>query len=102
MVYEVKFHKFAEEELDEAILYHKNVREGLEQFFYEDYLSIEERLEQNPFQFPISDSGIRKALFTKFQYILYFTIQIDSIKILAILHQKSKPLRLTSRLRDTF
>ena len=102
MVYEVKFHKFAEEEIEEAILYHQDVRAGLEQLFYEDYLFLENRLEQNPFQFPIVDSGIRKALFPKFSYALFFTIEIDSVKILAILHQKKKPQRLTSRLKDTF
>lgn len=102
MVYEVKFHRFAQVEFEESILYYRNKKEGLDQLFFEYYISIEARLESNPFQFPLVQSGIRKATFQRFPYLIFFTLDRGYVCILSIVHQKRKPKNLLNRLKDTF
>ena len=41
MVYRLDFHPEAEAEFDEAFLWYKKEKNGLEQAFFEDYLGIE-------------------------------------------------------------
>lgn len=91
MAYRLEFHPEAEAEFDEAIVWYQEQRDGLEQEFFDDYLVLESRLEDNPVQFPTVLENIRRANFHQFPYSLLFEIEQDSIFIYAVFHQSRNP-----------
>lgn len=48
MAYRLEFHPEPEAEFDEAIAWYQEQRDGLEQEFFDEYLVLESRLEDNP------------------------------------------------------
>jgi len=91
MAYRLDFHPEAEAEFEEAIAWYQEQRNGLEQEFFDDYLVLENRLEDNPDQFPTVLENIRRANFHRFPYSLFFEIEQDSIFIYAVFHQSRNP-----------
>lgn len=91
MAYRLDFHPEAEAEFDEAIAWYQEQRDGLAHEFFDDYLVLESRLEENPHQFPVILSEIRRANFYRFPYSVFFEIERDSIFIYAIFHQNRDP-----------
>ncbi len=66
MAYRLEFHPEAEAEFDEAITWYQEQRDGLAHEFFDDYLVLESRLEENPGQFPVVLDNIRRANFHRF------------------------------------
>jgi len=91
MAYRLDFHPEAEAEFEEAIAWYESQREGLEQEFFEDYLVLENHLEQNPHQFPAVIGDIRRANFRRFPYSIFFELDQAAVFILAIFHQSRNP-----------
>ena len=92
MAYRLEFHPEAEAEFDEAITWYQEKRDGLEQEFFDDFLVLESRLEENPSQFPaVLDNKIRRANFHRFPYSIVFEIEQGSIFIYAVFHQSRNP-----------
>jgi len=91
MVYRLDFHPEAEAEFDEALLWYQKEKDGLEQAFFDDYLSIEARIEDAPHHFPAVLENIRRANFSRFPYSVFFEIEPDSVFIFAIFHQSRNP-----------
>lgn len=91
MAYRLDFHPEAEAEFDEAIAWYQSQRDGLEQEFFEEYLALETRLEQNPHQFPTVLDDIRRANFRRFPYSLFFEPMQAAVFIYAIFHQNRNP-----------
>lgn len=50
-----------------------------------------ERILQHPFGFQDLRSGIRRALTRRFPYAIYFTVENDTVLILAVLHCARDP-----------
>lgn len=98
MVYKVDFHPAAEFEFDEALYWYQTQLEGLEQRFFDNYLSVEKRLKENPLQFPVILEGIRRANLSDFPYSVFFEIVEDTIFIYAIFHQSRNPEEWKGRL----
>lgn len=91
MAYRLEFHLEAETEFDEALLWYQSQLEGLEAGFYEEYLAVEKRMEENPCQFPAILENIRRANFTRFPYSVFFSIEGKIVFVYAIFHQKRDP-----------
>lgn len=91
MAYRLDFHPEAEAELDEAIAWYQLQRDGLEREFFEDYLTLENRLEHDPHQFPAILDDIRRANFRRFPYSIFFEQEQAAVFILAVFHQSRNP-----------
>lgn len=91
MAYRLDFHPEAEAEFEEAIAWYASQREGLELEFFEDYLALENSLEQNPHQFPAVIDEIRRANFRRFPYSIFFESDQAAVLILAVFHQSRNP-----------
>ena len=87
----------AEAELLEAALWYEQEQPGLGTRFE---LAVDElltRLENHPLQFPEVRPGVRRGLTRTFPYAVYFRLQVSSIRVLAVLHQRRDPKRWRQR-----
>jgi mRNA-degrading endonuclease RelE of RelBE toxin-antitoxin system len=91
MAYKLDFHPEAETEFEEALLWYQSQREGLEEEFYSEYLVLEKRIEESPYQFPAILENIRKANLSRFPYSIFFSIEDKTVFIYAVFHQKRNP-----------
>jgi plasmid stabilization system protein ParE len=87
----------AQEDLRQAIQWYEEGRSGLGSEFLAEADHIFDRIKDGPLQFPKIDSGVRRALFRRFPYAVYFIIESDRIEILAVLHLRRDPERWRSR-----
>lgn len=51
-----------------------------------------DRIGDNPTQFPVVDDGVRRALLQKFPYSVYFVVAGDLAAVVAVLHQRRRPI----------
>ena len=91
----------AELEIFEAALRYEREREGLGFRFEAQVNTIFARLVENPYQFPVIEEDVRRALVRDFPYGLFFTTEADRITVLAILHLHRHPDTLKRRRRDS-
>lgn len=92
------FHQAAKEELLSARDYYDDLVFGLGKSFI---LEIEKTInvnKRNPLAYPIIKQNIRKAVIMKFPYSILYIIEGDKIYLLAIMHQKRKPLYWKNRI----
>jgi len=89
MKYEVEFRKEAQLDILEAIQWYEERREGLGD---ELFIAIENEknfIGQNPYYYEDKYKGIRKAITSRFPYILYYKIESESkVLVYAVLHMK--------------
>ncbi len=67
--------------------------------FVEEFRSLLHRLRQLPNRFPEVCSGLRRVLFVRFPYVLYFRVADQRVDVVAILHSRSGPTRVARRAR---
>lgn len=81
----------AEAELFDAALWYENEREGLGQRFEQDFDQVAARIQKAPSQFPKIEEQVRRALLRRFPYAVFFTVEVDEVVVLAVLHQHRSP-----------
>jgi plasmid stabilization system protein ParE len=90
----------AELEIFEAALRYEREREGLGFRFEARVNTVFARLLENPFQFPIIEEDVRRALVRDFPYGVFFVTDADLITVLAVLHLRRHPDTWKRRRRD--
>jgi hypothetical protein len=78
----------AEFEIFEAAHRYEREREGLGFRFEAQLDTVFTRLLENPFQFPILEEDVRRALARDFAYVVFFTTQAAVMTVLAVLHDR--------------
>ena len=91
----------AELEIFEAALRYERERIGLGVRFETQVNSVFASLVDNPFQFPVIEEGVRRAIVRVFPYAVYFTLEADLITVLAVLHMHRHPDTWKRRRGDT-
>lgn len=81
----------AELEIFAAALRYEREREGLGFRFEAQVNTLFARLRDNPFQFPVIEEDVRRALVRDFPYGVFFTTETDLITVLAVLHLRRHP-----------
>jgi len=81
----------AELEIFEAALRYERERAGLGFRFEAQVNTVFARVLENPFQFPAIEEGARRALLRDFPYGVFFTTDVDLIRVLAVLHLHRHP-----------
>lgn len=87
---EVIVRRGAQADIREAALWYESRRPGLGSEFTLRIDALVERIAQNPLQFPEIGSGVRRALFQRFPYALYFVVAACPV-VIAVLHQHRHP-----------
>jgi plasmid stabilization system protein ParE len=95
----IVFRRIARRELDDAIAWYEERREGLGQDFAIAVERLLERIVSSPKQFIRVRGEIRRAVLRQFPYSIYFLSEDYRIVVLAIFHVKRDPQHLESRLR---
>jgi plasmid stabilization system protein ParE len=94
---EISFHPLAERELNDAAQYYELERAGLGAAF----LSEVERAYNLIIEYPQVGSvvlgPIRRVLVSRFPYALLYATQPDSIRILAVMNLKRRPMYWVGR-----
>ena len=85
------FHELAEFELNDAIIYLENEREGLGLRFLSVVQDAVTHIQQHPQASPVILQDIRCKVLRRFPYNIIFSIKPDRIRILAIASQKRRP-----------
>src|SRR5437762_10625605 len=88
----------AESDIRDAVSWYDDRGSHLGDGFIDDLRTVLHRIRIMPFQFPVIDRDIRRALFRKFPYSIYFLLRPDDeAVVLAVLHQHRNPSRWKKR-----
>lgn len=93
----VVFRRIAKRELDDAIVWYENRRNGLGQEFS---IAVERQIEKmasSPNQFARVREEVRRAVLRRFPYSIYFLVEDSRVVVLAIFHAKRDPEHLENR-----
>ncbi len=97
MIESISFHELAEMELVEAAEYYDSQVKGLGEAFLTEVERAIKLIQQNPESFPSIFKVVRRNILRRFPYNILYSIVDDSIRILAIAHQKRRPFYWRSR-----
>ena len=87
----LKYHEAAEEELLSEITYLELRLPGLGRRFYREVQRAEKVLAQFPESGREISPGLRKCALRAFPFSLIYSIEKDSLLILAVAHQRRRP-----------
>jgi plasmid stabilization system protein ParE len=87
----IRLTRAAEEELTGAIVWYEAQAPGRGAQFIAEFRQLTHRLEQNPRQFPAVHGHVRRAIFNRFPYGLFFRIHGNDIDVFACFHFSRDP-----------
>lgn len=97
-MYKILIEKEAEQEVEGQHNYYKLfVSDQVAADFLKDYNSRLIRIAYNPLGFPLYKNKYHKCVFRKFKHSLYFYIDDDYIKVIAILHQSRDVFKILNK-----
>lgn len=85
-------------DVESAFEWYETEEPGLGREFLDQLRASYNRVLENPFAFQDLRLGIRRALTRKFPYAIYFTVEDDTILILAVLHCARDPAEWQQRI----
>jgi len=87
-----------EHDVESAFDWYESEEAGLGSEFLEQLRATYQRIVENPFGYQQQRAGIRRALTRQFPYAVYFSLEDDSIVVLAVLHSARDPAEWQQRL----
>lgn len=87
----------AEAELTEAFQWYEARAAGLGSEFIRTVDGLFNSIIRNPQAFPVVYKSARRALTRRFPYQVFFTVDADSVVVLAVFHAKRNPKRWQER-----
>ena len=87
----------AEVDIDEALGWYETERAGLGIKFIRNLNLLLERVQEQPFQFPLVEQDVRRGMVSRFPYGVFFTVDDDEVLVLAVLHLHRHPDTWKSR-----
>ncbi len=94
-----EFHPEALEEFSEAAHYYAECQEGLEFRFVAAVENSIRRILEAPQRWRIFEEDVRRCLTRVFPYAILYTIESDSILIVAVMHCRREPGYWRHRIR---
>jgi plasmid stabilization system protein ParE len=82
----------AQLDIDEALSWYHQRDPNVAQRFIAELDVVFDRIRENPAQFPPVVEPVHRALLRKFPYSVYFTVGGDFAAVVAVLHQRRKPI----------
>ena len=81
----------AELDVSDAAAWYEEQRPGLGIELLQELDSVMQRVVQSPFQFPLIQNEVRRALLRRFPYSAYFRVSDETVDLIAVLHQHRDP-----------
>ena len=91
MTRQATFHRLAEVELFDAAQYYLSVEPILAERFVAAVEEARDQLLIHPEMAPLVSRGVRRKIVNGFPYAVFYSIQAEGIRILAIGHQRRRP-----------
>ena len=91
MTRHISFHPLAEQELNEAASYYNAASPGLEAAFLDEVEHAVKQILEHPEAAPLVNRVVRRKLVRRFPYSVMYSVQTDTLRILAIANQKRRP-----------
>jgi plasmid stabilization system protein ParE len=96
-VFAAVFTPAARAELIDAQDWYEGEASGLGRRFQSEIDCAVERMTANPLQFPTVFKNVRRALVRRFPYALFFTIEGDTLLVIACFHASRDPRQWQQR-----
>ena len=78
-------------DIQAAAVWYEDQSSGLGARFLSGLNQVFRRIEDNPEQFPVVESEVRRALLRHFPYGIYFLAESEVLRVLAVLHLHRHP-----------
>lgn len=91
MILPISLHPLAQRELNESTDYYSDISPSLANRFLDDFDDAAKFIGDNPRAAGLIDRDVRRKLFRKFPFTIFYSLRPDSIRILAIAHQSRRP-----------
>jgi plasmid stabilization system protein ParE len=91
MTRRLELHEDADRELSEAAAYYELERTGLGEAFVAEVEAAFGRVREHPDSAAETRPGIRRLVLLRFPYSLIYEARPDTIRILAVAHQRKRP-----------
>jgi len=85
------------DDLKAAFDYYESVRSDLGDQFIVAFREVAFHIEGNPFLFQEIYKDKRRAVITRFQYNIIYTIENDTVRVVAVMHSSMNPQRWEGR-----
>lgn len=76
----------AQHDVEDTVAWYEGQRLGLRERFVAALDRLLDRVSENPQQFPVIETKVRRALVRQFPYAVYFVVSSDHIAVIAVLH----------------
>jgi len=87
----VRFLTLAQQEIDDAVAWYNEQVDGLGQEFLDELNRGVRRVAAFPMSCPEIDSGLRRCLLARFPYGLVYSLEGDTIVVVAVAHLHREP-----------
>lgn len=94
----VTLHPDAQQEFDETIAYYEAARKDLGREFRNEVMGFVERILKNPERYSVRQCDVRRANLDRFPYNVNYITDDGCIVIVAIAHNRRRPLYWLPRL----
>lgn len=91
MTRRISFHPLAEQELNEAASYYNAASPGLGTAFLDEVEHAIKQILEHPRAASLVNRVVRRKLVRRFPYSVLYSVQTDTIRVLAIANQKRRP-----------
>jgi hypothetical protein len=95
------FHPEARQEYLEGAAFYERTRPGLGAAFTFEIEATIERIVESPARWRIIEQDVRRCLAHTFPYGILYTIEGDSVLIVAVMHLRRRPGYWLDRLQDS-
>ncbi len=89
--YKLIINSFAEQDMEDACMWYNLKKKRLCNEFIEELDTVFIRIVNNPFQFPLFEKKIRKAIINQFPYSVFFYIEKEIVNVFAVFHTHRNP-----------
>ncbi len=86
-------------DLEEAITWYENERQGLGEQFFNNFEDAKEKIEINPNRYRNIIPGVKRILIKKFPYKIFYIISDNTILIIGLTHAKRSNAFVRKRLK---
>lgn len=94
---QVSYHRLARRELNEAAQYYESESSGLGAAFLDEVERCTQAIANFPEAGPLITGTIRRRLVLRFPYALVYSIKPDSVRVLAVMSLKRRPMYWVGR-----
>ena len=92
MSYAIRYRGEAEAEIENAFLWLEKQQKGLGIRFVAELETLDATIAENPYVFQVVEPpDVRRGLFRRFPFSLFYRIRPDAVDVLACLHQHQDP-----------